>query len=149
MVVLGRFFFIWEKKILVASSYKHCSCCVISTFELQQNVDIYSNRYSDTQMVITMLLTNYSLMGCNAGSNVHLFSVVVGSRRYTAFSLRSCLSRLGFIQRLGRYNQRSNDDTALWCLFWIWLKRMDHDWNHTESNIFLKNTFLKPMLTNV
>ena len=67
----------------------------------------------------------------NAGWKVHLFAIEVGARGYAACLLRSCLSRLGFIQRTVRVIIKKASDTALGCSFWIWLKRMDHYWSNT------------------
>ena len=43
-----------------------------------------------------------------------------------------CLPRLGFTQRSVRVMIKKASEIALKCSFWIWLKRMDQDWNHTE-----------------
>ena len=67
----------------------------------------------------------------NADWKVHLFTIKVGARRYAACLLRSCLSRLGFIQKSLRVIIKKVKDTALRCSFWIWLKRMGHDWSPT------------------
>ena len=67
------------------------------------------------------------LKGCiKAGWKVHLFVMEVGVHEHAASSLRSCLSRLGFIQRTVRDEIKKASGTALRCSFWIWLKRMNH-----------------------
>ena len=68
----------------------------------------------------------------NAGCKVHLFPKEVGAHGYAACSLRSCFSRLGFIQRTVRNIIKKASDTALRSSFWIWLKRMHHYWSNTE-----------------
>ena len=68
----------------------------------------------------------------NAGWKVHLFAIEVGACGYASCLLRSCLSRLGFIQRTVRDIIKKASHTALGCSFWIWLKRMDRYWSNTE-----------------
>ena len=68
----------------------------------------------------------------NAGWKVHMFTIEVGARGYSACSLRSCLSRLGFIQKTVRDIIKKASDTALRCSLWIWLERMDYYWSNTE-----------------
>ena len=62
----------------------------------------------------------------NAGWKVHLFTIEVGAHGYAACLLRSCLSRLGFIQRIVRDIIKKASEAELRFSFWIWLKRMDH-----------------------
>ena len=68
----------------------------------------------------------------NARWIVHLFAIEVGAHGCTACLLRSCLSRLGFIQRLVRDIIKKVSNTAFRYPFWVWLKGMDHEWKHIE-----------------
>ena len=68
----------------------------------------------------------------NAAWKVHLFAIEIAVCRYAACSLRSCLSRLRFIQRTVRDIIKKAIDTTLRYSFWIWLKRMDNYWSNTE-----------------
>ena len=76
---------------------------------------------------------------------IHLFVIEVGPRGYAACSLRSCLSRPGFIQKTIRDIIKKASDTALACSFWIWLKRMDHYWSNTERR---KKSLVKGINSN-
>ena len=68
----------------------------------------------------------------STGWKVHLFAIEVGVRGYTACSLRTCLSKLGFIHRSVRGIIKKASHSALRCSFWIWLKREDDEWNHNQ-----------------
>ena len=86
------------------------------------------------------------LNGCiNAVWKVHLFATEVGAPGYVTCLLRSCLPRLGFIQRTVREIIQKASDTALKCSFWIWLKIMDHYWSNTERR---KESLVKGINSN-
>ena len=70
----------------------------------------------------------------NAGWKVHLFAIEVGACGFAPWLLRSCLLRLGFIQRTVRDIIEKASDTALRCSFWTWLKRMDHYWSTNQQS---------------
>ena len=86
------------------------------------------------------------LNGCiNAVWKVHLFATEVGAPGYVTCLLRSCLPRLGFIQRTVREIIQKASDTALKCSFWIRLKIMDHYWSNTERR---KESLVKGINSN-
>ena len=87
-----------------------------------------------------------SLKDCiNAGWKVHLFAIEFGARGYAICSLRSCLSRLRFIQRTVRDMMKKASRTSLRCSCWIWLKRMDYCWSNTERR---KKSLVKGIISN-
>ena len=110
------------------------------------DIVIYSLNFTKTTLVGKEFLRKcLSWWFSKAGCKTNQFAIEVGARRYVAYSLRSCWSRLTFIQRSVRDIIKMASDTALKSVFWIWLKRMVHDWSHTERR---KQSLVKSIRNN-
>ena len=67
------------------------------------------------------------------GWSVYFFAIEVGARGFCAESVRSCLRRLGFANKLCNKSLKSLSSVSLKCSFEIWLSRNSKSWSLDNS----------------
>ena len=73
------------------------------------------------------------------GWATHFFAIEVGARGYCAESVRYCLKRLGFRNKLCRTTLKSLSSASLRSSFYIWLTRNSRDWKQQQEVTSFEN----------
>ena len=119
--------------ILIFSKSTRCVVLIKLTSPCEEN---FEDRHK-------MKIANYMSLCEEIRSNkwnVDFFAVEVGARGYCAESMRCCLYKLGFSNKLCRTTLKSLSSCALKCSFYIWLSRNNKTWECHES--FEKKNFV-------
>ena len=124
--------------LLIISESKKLVVIIELTCPCEENMEIWhQKKFLKYDSLCTAAKAN--------GWSVQFFAVEVGARGYCAMTMKSCLFRLGFENKLIKSTLKSMSLASLTSSFQIWLSRDSHDWNPHKTFSHQPSKYVAPL----